>query len=325
MNIGDKVRLLRGHEEGVITRFLDKGLIEIEIEDGFQIPVMKNEVVVIAREEGQYFKREEKPLQPEIPALAKEEIKTRQGVYFAFLPVNDRQLALYIINTTDFDLPYVVGEEQAHNFKGVSSGVLQKQSNIKLGEVLVNEFEQWPSWVLQLLYFRNGYYTLRQPLVRKFRFKASTFFKSKRQAPLLNKPSFLFKVDETGLAEGGKPIDTKQIKERMLSNVEEQEKARLLKLERPPQEVDLHIEKLSNNFDKMNNREMLELQLRVFEEKLDSAIATGMEEITFVHGVGNGILRSAIHKKLSQMKSIKYFQDAQHKKFGYGATLVRIK
>lgn len=325
MNIGDKVRLLRSHEEGIITNFLDKDLIEVEIEDGFQIPVMKSEVVVVAKEEGRYFKQEKSIENRESHTFTKQEPKSNQGTYFAFLPVNDRQLALYLINTTDFDLPYVIGEEQNNNFKGISSGILQKQSHIKLREVLVSEFEQWPTWILQLLYFRNGYYTLREPLVRKLRFKASTFFKSKRQAPLLNKPSFLFQVEESGQTEGGKPININQIKERMLSNVEEQDKARLLKLERPPQEVDLHIEKLTNNTDKMNNSEMLELQLRVFEEKLDSAIATGMEEITFVHGVGNGVLKNAIHKKLSHIRDIKYFKDAQREKFGYGATLVRLK
>ncbi len=50
-----------------------------------------------------------------------------------------------------------------------------------------------------------------------------------------------------------------------------------------------------------------------------------MDEITFVHGVGSGTLRREIQKRLSGMKSILYFQDAQREKFGYGATLVRLK
>ncbi len=325
MNIGDKVRFLRGQEQGIITRFLDNNLIEVEIEDGFQIPVLKNEVVVVAKEEGQYFRQEIPAKKPTLPREAIEEAKTVRGIYFAFIPINDRQLALQLINSTDFDLPYVIGEEQQGNFKGISSGVLQKQQHVKLREVLVSEFEQWPTWIIQLLYFRQGYFTLREPLVRKLKFKAATFFKSKKKAPVLNQPSFLFQIDDTSLAEGGKTLDTHQIKERMLSNVSDQEQAPLLKLERPPQEVDLHIEKLTPHFNQMNNSQMLTLQLQTFEEKLDMAIATGMEEITFVHGVGSGALKNAIHKKLSQMKEIQYFQEAKREKFGYGATLVRIK
>lgn len=325
MNIGDKVRLLHGQEEGIITRFLDKGLIEVEIEDGFQIPVLKNEVVVVSQAEGQYFRKEEAQQKPEVPTHTVEKAKISQGIYYAFVPINDRQLSLHLINTTNFDLPYLIGEEQNANFKGISGGVLPKQNTLKLKEVLVSEFDQWPVWIVQLLYFRNGYYALREPLVRKLKFKATTFFKSKRAAPLLNQPSFLFQIDEGGLPEGGQPLNSGKIRERMLSNVPDQEQSRMLKLERPPGEVDLHIEKLTDQYNQMNNSEMLELQLQTFEEKLDSAIATGMDEITFVHGVGSGVLRTAIHKRLSQMQNIQYFEDTKREKFGYGATRVRIK
>jgi dsDNA-specific endonuclease/ATPase MutS2 len=49
-----------------------------------------------------------------------------------------------------------------------------------------------------------------------------------------------------------------------------------------------------------------------------------MDEITFIHGIGNGVLRKEIHKYLSHLGNIKYFQDTQKSRFGYGATLVRI-
>ncbi len=323
MNIGDKVRFLHGQEQGIITRMIDKDLVEVEIEDGFQIPMLKKEIVVVAQEEGKYFKKQEAPAKErDEPFKPKTSIK--QGIYLAFLPVNDKQLALYFINTLNFDLSYLIGEEQNGNFKGTAHGILSSQQSVKIREVLVSEFDQWPTWVMQLLFFHQGYYTLREPLVRKFRFKAATFFKNKRQAPLLDKPSFLFEVDASGLSEGGKPIDINQVKEKMLSHTEE-DKNRLLRLDRPAREVDLHIEKLTPDYDKMNNTEMLELQLKTFEDKLDSAIATGMEEITFVHGIGSGVLRTAIQKRLSKLKNIQYYQDTQRDKFGYGATLIRIK
>ena len=70
---------------------------------------------------------------------------------------------------------------------------------------------------------------------------------------------------------------------------------------------------------------MLTLQLNTFQNNFDNALAAGMDEIIFIHGVGNGVLKKEIHKILSNNKSIKFFQDAQKEKFGYGATLVRIK
>ena len=74
----------------------------------------------------------------------------------------------------------------------------------------------------------------------------------------------------------------------------------------------------------MSNNEMLKLQMETFEKNLNHAMATGMDEISFIHGIGNGVLKKEIHKYLSQLDNIKYFQDTQKSRFGYGATLVRI-
>ena len=53
MNIGDKVRLVHGREEGIIYAFLPGNVVEIEIEDGFRIPVLRNEIVTISPMESQ--------------------------------------------------------------------------------------------------------------------------------------------------------------------------------------------------------------------------------------------------------------------------------
>ncbi len=36
---------------------------------------------------------------------------------------------------------------------------------------------------------------------------------------------------------------------------------------------------------------MLRLQMEVFEKNLNYAIATGMDEISFIHGIENGVLK----------------------------------
>jgi hypothetical protein len=285
---------------------------------------MRKEVVLVSQEEANYFEREETPRRSGPPSRQEvEEVKVGRGVYLAYTQFNDRQLDLYLVNATGFNLPYAIGEESGENFRGIAAGLLESQNYIKLKDMLVSEFDKWPSLVVQLLFHREGYYSLREPLVRKMKYKASTFFKSERKAPLLNKPAFLFQVDE-GMA-GGKPIDPDKLKERMYANTQEQDTANRITFSRPPARVDLHIEQLTNKYDSMNKNEMIELQLRAFEENLDKAIATGMEEITFIHGVGNGVLRDAIHRKLSKTDHIRYFEDAMKEKFGYGATLVRIK
>lgn len=89
----------------------------------------------------------------------------------------------------------------------------------------------------------------------------------------------------------------------------------------PPYRVDLHIENLLNDHSYLSNGEKIRLQLEVFEKSLSAAIASGMFEITFVHGVGQGVLRKQIHAILKKTKEIKSFADAQ---FDRGATVVKI-
>ena len=66
-------------------------------------------------------------------------------------------------------------------------------------------------------------------------------------------------------------------------------------------------------------------QLQTFEKALDAAIASGMNEITFIHGVGNGTLRHHIHKTISKHPQVRTFLDARKEKFGFGATEVVFK
>ena len=48
MKIGDKVRYLNAVGGGVITRIGEKGVVTVLEEDGFETPVLANDVVVVA-------------------------------------------------------------------------------------------------------------------------------------------------------------------------------------------------------------------------------------------------------------------------------------
>jgi hypothetical protein len=317
MNIGDKVRLLHGNEEGRITKVSAGGRIEIEIEDGFRIPAMKNEVVVIHSAERQYFGDgvvEEKPT-----ISTKTSVKSDKGVSICYLPLNDKDHSVYLVNHSDKDYLYMVSEQFGDNSRSLSAGTLNAGTHTKLDEKSIANFEDWPSLLLQMIPINRKTEKTQPPFEKKIKFKASAFFKSKGEAPLLNKKGYVF-----NLTQNVKELDIKTLNQEL--NEEKQKNTfSVSSLERPSREIDLHIEKLTPDHPFMSNSEMLKLQMETYEKSLDAAIATGMDEIIFIHGIGNGVLRKEIHKSLSQMKNIKYFQDAQQSRFGYGATLVRIK
>jgi hypothetical protein len=315
MNIGDKVRLIHAKEEGVIVRIIDNKLVEVEIEDGFRIPVLRNEVAVIAAEEAAQFKRNV-PQADAIASRTEKGVVATQGVYMAFTLINDTDLALYLVNNTDLGVPFAVGEMQGQNYKGLVAGMLQKKSSVKIHEVTTKNFENWPVYMLQLLFFKEGAFPMREPLMKKIRFRANTFFKSKQPAPLLGKDAYLFQVDKES-------VDVQP--DKILDGIFDSKNIQQTPLPAPAREIDLHIEKLTKDYNRMGNAEILQLQLKTFENNLDQAVAHGMDEIVFIHGVGNGILRMEIHKRLGKHPYVQFFKDAMKEKFGYGATLVKLK
>ncbi|MBK9399314.1 MAG: Smr/MutS family protein [Bacteroidetes bacterium] len=85
-------------------------------------------------------------------------------------------------------------------------------------------------------------------------------------------------------------------------------------------EVDLHIEELTDQVEKLNNSTMLEIQLRHFRKELDLAILRHARSIVFIHGIGNGKLKAEIRKELTS-SGIR-FTDGAYNRYGAGATEV---
>jgi dsDNA-specific endonuclease/ATPase MutS2 len=96
------------------------------------------------------------------------------------------------------------------------------------------------------------------------------------------------------------------------------------KVERGVPEFDLHIEKLVNNFRGMSNFDILTLQLETAKKHVDFAIRNRIPKIVFIHGVGEGILKSELDFMLKNFEQIS-FQDANYQKYGLGATEIYFK
>lgn len=321
MNIGDKVRLIHGKEEGVIRKILSGGEVEIEIEDGFRIPVLLKEVVLVSPVEAQRMTKQTKSVSSvnELPVSRVSGVFSDKGIFIAFEPVNDREVTVQLINNTDWILPYTATSQQQGNSLGLSCGIMEARTSTKITELFIKDFESWPLLVIQLLFFRQGAGNKKEPFHYKLRCRANTFFNKKSKAPVINKDAYLYQIDTDSNVNAG-----------TLKEVMEEGPSRLqtkpdIKLEMAASEVDLHIEKLTDDFAKLTGKQIMDLQLSVFENSLEKAIATGLEQITFIHGIGSGALKNALHKALGSHANVSYFKDAQKEKFGYGATLVVLR
>ncbi|MCG8475429.1 MAG: DUF2027 domain-containing protein [Cytophagales bacterium] len=323
MNIGDRVRSLHTNEEGIIIGFKKNDIIEIEIEDGFSIDFLAKEVVLVRQDEQKHFgddlqeqsedpNRSKKSQRFEKPTLSSE-----KGVFIAFFDNGNDLLTAYLINNTDSELLYSVAQTVHSSYQGISAGLLREKKYLKLKDFNMKKFDNWATLYFRFLFHKNDFFSRDEMFEKRLKFKASTFFKNKKEAPLFEKEAYVFQIDSNAPKVNPEKVQESMTQGKSLPEVTHE-------IVKPQTVIDLHIEKLEQAPELMSNSEKLKRQLNEFENALANAIASGMLEITFIHGIGNGILRNEIHKRLSKNEHIKYYEDAQKNKFGYGATLIRI-
>ena len=409
MNVGDRVRLLTGTEEGIVTRLLDSELVEVAIDNDFTIPVLRREVVVVAQEEGKNFNRAApdygpgqtpgknanaskkdnskrpsatpaapRPVQPSLqealaavassgkgvakpagssgPAAGGKQPAAAKGLFLALVHQSPELLGVTLINNTEADVLFTYGEEtSARPYRALAADKLGPKASTKpLSFLHLKDFETWPAVVFQLLPTRLNGEAAYELLTKRQAFKASTFYGSQKPAPVIGKDAYLFQLDEKAAAAiapetlaqevptpppaaPAKPagVDAAALKAQLSGDAPAKPAAVVAAaapakpagpIVVPPHEVDLHLEALRpDNTEELSNTAILRLQLDAFEDTLSRALATNMHEIVFIHGMGNGVLRKEIHRQLSRNKDIKFFEDARKEKFGFGATLVRLK
>ncbi|MBO2032662.1 Smr/MutS family protein [Siccationidurans ginsengisoli] len=293
---------------------------------------------------------------PPRPAAPTPPPPAAKGLYLALVHQAPELLALHLVNNTEAEVVFTYGEERQTKYRALATGQLKaKAASAPLAHLHLKDFEQWPAVVFQLLSFKLNSDTAYGLLTKRQSFKASTFYTSRRPAPVIGKEAYLFQLDErpapalnpeklaqaeAALEAAASPapaLDSKQasaLQQALAGDKPAPVPAAIAPappkpaaaLVAPPHEFDLHIEKLRpEGAEGLSNTALLRLQLDAFEDALSRALATNMHEIIFIHGAGNGTLRKEIHRQLSRNKDIKFFEEAQKEKFGYGATLVRLK
>ncbi|MBD0400537.1 DUF2027 domain-containing protein [Flammeovirga sp. EKP202] len=327
MNIGDKVRSLHDDIEGIVVA-LKSGIVEIEDTDGFRMDFIPNDLAVVSTVESEEFgsveeedrivSTSQKKKHKDRPKAALPLISER-GVFIAFVHQNDQILDVYVCNNSDLTIPFVLGSDRKGEYKGIFTSTLMPRTQIKADQVTLQNFEEWPAYIFQALFFYPGRSVNHEPLVKKLRFKASTFFNNKQEVPGMNKDGYVFQLDIKALTE----VDVAKIKDGLVESGTKSDQKVEKVVQKPASEVDLHAEMLG--LDPNMGNSTLSMQILHFEKELDAAIVSGMDHITFIHGVGSGKLKTEIQKRLSKHADVEYFEDARKEKFGYGATYVKLK
>lgn len=331
--VGDDIIVLLSNEEGKVVEIMNDKMVMIEIR-GVKFPAYMDQI------DFPYFKRfTQKKLVPEkaapkvyVDQLPKEkpqpnQIKVADGVWLSFIPkfelddFNDEVvdvLKIHLVNKTPLAFKFIYTQQ----FLGVTNFELSTEiagfHDFYLHDIPFERVNDGPSFSFD--------FSLAVPDKKKaphfeasLKLKPKQVFKRIEEMKENNEPTLSYqlfteypdKSDEPYFelgslaARGFKVYDASKAKQHL-----------------PPARtvVDLHAEKLSDKWEKMNNFEILTMQLDEFQKWYDLALAHKQPSLIVIHGVGTGKLRDEIHDVLRTKKEVKTYINQYDPRFGYGAT-----
>lgn len=329
--IGDIVLILHSNEEGRVVDIINDKMLMVDVK-GVSFPVYMDQVdfpyfrrftekkLFPAKKEKQFVDdiRKEKPSQDK---------RTADGVWLTFLPVMDtdefgdvvvEELKLHLINRTETPYKFVY---KLHFFGKPDfelKNTIQPFEDFYLHDVEFADLNDSPSFefdfsLLQPDKKKAEHFESSVKLKPKQLFAKIEELKEKNQATFSQRlfENYPDKVIEDTVEMG--KLAAKGYK------IYEASKARQ-HLEPARSVIDLHIEKLTDDYRRMSNYEIVSLQLKTFEKYYHLAVAHHQPSLIVIHGVGEGVLRDEIHDILRLKKEVKSFVNQYHPNFGYGAT-----
>lgn len=337
INRGDTVRFLNDVGGGVVQK-VEKGLYYILGDDGFEIPMPLEELVLIEKKaETQKQNVEELYNGVDVPdeiEIEDEVIIDNSNDTNVFLglicttPDNMRQtgLDIHFVNDSDQSVLYnvaLVNNELATTLK---AGFLEGNTQVRIKDISKNKLNYNARLCVQAILFRKANYELKAPVTKEISLNPADLLKHKNfvENDYFHENAHMVRIPtdaETAIIDS---LDAKSLKKAMMEKNIKSESKQFKKNEKPEDkviQVDLHINELLDDCRGLSNSEILTVQLDKFRDELNKAVKNHNKRIVFIHGVGNGTLKNELRKQLEKTYKYKY-QDASFKEYGFGATMV---
>ncbi|MEO6404635.1 MAG: Smr/MutS family protein [Ferruginibacter sp.] len=332
--IGDKIIVLHSDEEGTVVEFINDKMVMIEVR-GVKFPAYMDQI------DFPYFKMfsQKKPAVKKkifIDEIRKEKITTKKqgkgAVFISFVPVFDQdvfgdevveKIKIYLVNENEeayqFHYQLFLGANNDFDLKNSINGL----TDFYLHDISFENMSDNPRFSFE--------FSLQQPDKKKalyfeagLKLKAKQLFKRIEELQLKNEASFSYELFSIYPAK----VEEERIDLSRLNHsgyrVYEAGKAR----EHMPAAqsvVDLHIEKLTDNWKDLKSFEMLTMQLNSFEKFYELSVAHYQPSLTVIHGVGEGRLKDELHERLKLKDEVSSFINQFHPLYGYGATEIYLK
>ncbi|OAV65619.1 recombination and DNA strand exchange inhibitor protein [Bacteroidales bacterium Barb6XT] len=352
VQIGDKVRFLNAVGGGVVRCFRGKDQVLVEDEDGFELPVLIKECVAVG-DGGMPTRTAFRKPPAETPKAAPPALKPtpkvipvvetpegeRLNVCLACLPIDPKALQqsryeTYFVNDSNYYLFYNYMSRRNNSWYSRANGLVEPNTRIFLEEFGKEDLNDLERICVQLIAFKKDKpYSLKNAVSVELRVDTVKFYKLHSFIPndFFDEDALIFPVIRKDMPEKELVISAADLQEAMQQKVSAD---RNHPAPRPPAkhqqessviEIDLHIAQLLDNTSGMSNADMLNYQLDKFRETLAAYVGKKGQQLIFIHGKGDGILRKAIEQELHTKYRAYYYQDASFREYGFGATMVTVR
>lgn len=352
VKIGDKVRFLNSVGGGVVRRFVSKDVVSVEEDDGFEMPVLARECVVIEQASEIKLAQEQAmaKIQPVVPIAPTNEPKRfvketadgeRMTLALAYMPIDIKALQstsyeCYLVNDSNYHVAFTYLNQQGNQWNLRAAGTVEPHQHHFLEEFSKEDLNDLERVAVQYLPFKSGKpFALKQPGLLEYRMDVTRFYKlhAFRENDYFEDEAIIVPVVLKDKLQSNDPVatlDPMQLAAAMREKERADRPERRRVVHKPtdankPMEVDLHIHELVDSIVGMDNAAMLELQLGKVGEVMDENKRWKGKRIVFIHGKGEGVLRNAVLKLLKDKYPQCQTQDASFKEYGYGATLVIVR
>ena len=349
MKIGDKVRFLSEVGGGIVKGFQGKDIALVEDEDGFEIPMLVKECVVIhtddyniplktgkkqgAPEVEEEPEEEEKPITYRAPEIKGNDVL---NVYLAYVPQDVKAISAtafdaYLVNDSNYFIDYLYLSAEGKSWTLRSRGTVAPNMKQHLEEFDKSALNGMEHVAVQLLAYKDDRtFLLKNAVSMELRVDTVKFYKlhTFQQTDFFAEPALMYDVVRDDESVKQVFVSADDIREALLQKtVPDQPKVpkkHQPKVKNDIVEVDLHIHELLDDTNGMSNSEMLNYQLDVFHKTLNEYKNKKGQRIVFIHGKGDGVLRRAILDELKRKYKNYSSQDASFREYGFGATMVTI-
>lgn len=352
LKIGDKVRFLNTTGGGIVRSFRGKDQVLVEDEDGFDMPALIRECVVVGENNMQVRSSSKPKVQsppaevyqpkPQASQEAEKVKETAEGerlnIYLAYLPVEPAKVLqqsgyeTYFINDSNYYLFFNYMNRQNNSWVSRYNGLIEPNTQIFLEEFGKEDLNDLERVCVQLIAFKKDKpYALKNSISVELHIDTVKFYKQHcfMANDFFDEDAIIYSVVRQDVPEKELLISAAEIQEAMQEKAREDRRAPQTIVKKVADssilEVDLHINELLDTTSGLSNADMLTFQLDKFHEVLTKYAAQKGQKIVFIHGKGDGILRKAIERELKTRYKQYYYQDASFREYGFGATMVTIK